>query len=413
MLMEHLHFSCQGESHKATNKVCQDYSYSQVDEKGLAIAVVCDGHGGQRYFRSDVGARLAGEITVKNISVFVEGVDRSLFADQPYTTATALATQVSNAEFNKERPTDRALRQLFASIIFEWTTQIKEHAASTPLVDAEKEGLQPEWIAEFNEGQSLEKVYGCTLMAYVNTPNYWFAFHIGDGKCIAFDEKGQWNEPIPWDDRCFLNRTTSLCDAHAIDEFRYCYEGDGGSPIAIFLASDGIDDSFGEENNMVNFYVQILKKVKTLTNAELTEEVATTLPELSRIGSRDDMSIALVYDAVRVKAAYSSLLQWQIDVVKADIGAVNLKITEAQERIAQLEAEPELTRKIRIDHDYAVAEKTRAFATKATLVKRINLLLQEMYGDNFMPYKDGIVTDDEEVEVKEEDTGLDEEQEES
>ena len=47
-------FSCQGESHKADDKPCQDASFSAVYDDGLAMAIVCDGHGGERYFRSDV-----------------------------------------------------------------------------------------------------------------------------------------------------------------------------------------------------------------------------------------------------------------------------------------------------------------------------------------------------------------------
>ena len=54
--MECINFTCQGESHKADNKVCQDYS-ATLTERGLTVAVVCDGHGGNRYFRSDVGSR--------------------------------------------------------------------------------------------------------------------------------------------------------------------------------------------------------------------------------------------------------------------------------------------------------------------------------------------------------------------
>ena len=46
-------------------------------------------------------------------------------------------------------------------------------------------------------------------------------FILAMGKCIAFNEDGSWHEPIPWDEKCFLNKTTSLCDSSAIDEFRY------------------------------------------------------------------------------------------------------------------------------------------------------------------------------------------------
>jgi serine/threonine protein phosphatase PrpC len=395
MTTQHINFSCQGESHKATNKVCQDYSYSQVYEKGLSIAIVCDGHGGQRYFRSDVGAKLAAEITEKNISVFVESIDKSLFIGKPYTAISSIATQVDNAEFNKESAVDKAMRQLFSSIIFDWTTQIKEHAANTPLTETEMaSGIKPEWVEDFKAGKSLEKVYGCTLMVYVQTPDYWLAFHIGDGKCISFDDEAKWKEPIPWDDRCFLNKTTSLCDSQAIDEFRYCYQGDGNYPAAIFLASDGIDDSFGAEENMVNFYVQILKKLKISTKEEVQNEIVATLPQLSKIGSQDDMSISLIYDSERVEAIYPKLLDWQIESTKIAIAVINDKIVDARKRISAIEQSGQLTRKTKIDYDYAVADLNRAYADKTKLVKRIDVISQELYGDDFKPYMDEVGIED-------------------
>ena len=38
---------CQGESHILIDKVCQDYALDE-SKKGVSIAIVCDGHGGER-----------------------------------------------------------------------------------------------------------------------------------------------------------------------------------------------------------------------------------------------------------------------------------------------------------------------------------------------------------------------------
>ena len=57
------HKSVRGANHIASQKPCQDYSIS-YEECGMTIAVVCDGHGGSTYFRSDTGAKLAAEITL-------------------------------------------------------------------------------------------------------------------------------------------------------------------------------------------------------------------------------------------------------------------------------------------------------------------------------------------------------------
>ena len=277
-------FHCQGESHKATDKVCQDYSYSHIDENGLAIAVVCDGHGGKHYFRSDVGARFATEIIANNVREFVGNIDEALFVGQPFTQQAAIQTEIDRQDFRKEKPIDIAFRQLFGSIIGQWQQRIEQHAAANPLTEKENAQVEEQYRKEFLSGYKLEKIYGCTLMAYVSTPKYWFAFHLGDGKCISFDKDAQWKEPVLWDDRCFLNKTTSICDSDALNEFRYSYQGDGVFPVAVFLGSDGMDDSFGEETNLVNFYVRVAKSlVKDGFDATFAD-IKDTLPELSKRG---------------------------------------------------------------------------------------------------------------------------------
>lgn len=390
MKIDCINFTCQGESHKATNKVCQDYSYSKVYENGLAVAIVCDGHGGKRYFRSDIGSRLACEVTEKNVIIFLNTIDNSLFKDKPYISHTAIATQIHNSQFEKENNVDKAFRQLFSSIIFDWNTRILEHAKNTPLSEDELNSLEVDWKNEFEQGTSLEKVYGCTLMAYVQTSDFWFAFHIGDGKCISFDNDAKWHEPIPWDDRCFLNKTTSLCDSTAIDEFRYCYEGNGHFPSAIFLGSDGMDDSFGEESNLVNFYIQIVKELAQQSKGDILQEIETTLPQLSKIGSKDDMSIAIVYNQDELSRLLPKFISRQIDSTKAKIENINNKILERKNKISQLESIENVTKKVQIDYNYTYSDLNKLFTEKAGLVKRINILLNELYGEGFTPYMDSV-----------------------
>ena len=81
--MKDLHHSCQGESHILSNKVCQDSSYSSTSDT-MSIAIVCDGHGGTRYFRSDVGSRFAVDATTECVQAFVSEIDVNLFKDKPF-----------------------------------------------------------------------------------------------------------------------------------------------------------------------------------------------------------------------------------------------------------------------------------------------------------------------------------------
>lgn len=378
--MDSLNFSCRGESHIAAGKVCQDYSYSNVYENGDAMAIVCDGHGGKRYFRSDIGAKIAAEVAENKVRTFIEEAGLSLLKDSPFTRCATISDQITNQDFDKTSNIERAFRQLFGSIIYEWNARVLDHASQNPIAESEKEGLEQRWINDFEEKKSLEKVYGCTLIVYAYTPEFWFAFQIGDGKCFACDENGDWSEPIPWDERCFLNRTTSICDSEAIDEFRYCYDGTGRYPIAMILGSDGIDDSFGAEENQANFYAQILKSTaKSGIEATLTE-IETTLPQLSKIGSQDDMSIAMVFDAEEVSTALPKLIEWQISNVKRQIDEESAKIEKANKIQQSLESEETLTKQAMIDLHYANSDEKKAIEARTKLQERLDALQEELSG---------------------------------
>lgn len=379
--MDALNFSCQGESHIATGKVCQDYSYSKVFENGNAMAIVCDGHGGKRYFRSDIGAKIAAEVTERNVQIFLEEVGPTLLKGKSFSQEETISGQIDKQDFDKLSPVETAFRQLFASIISGWNVKVLEHASQNPIREEEKTDLESKWIDDFNNGLSLEKVYGCTLIVYASTLEFWFAFQIGDGKCFSFNKKGQWEEPIPWDERCFLNKTTSICDSSAIDEFRYCYQGDGNFPIAIILGSDGIDDSFGAEENQANFYVQILKSLVKSGIASTLSEIESTLPQLSKIGSQDDMSIAMAFDMERVKEAYPHLIQWQIDNINSLIAKEDETIAKAKNIQSSLENIERPTRQNMIDLQYANADEKRAIASKEKLESRLASLKSDVAGE--------------------------------
>ena len=372
-MTECYNFSCQGESHKADNKPCQDASFSAVYNDGLALAIVCDGHGGERYFRSDVGARMATEVIRDSVKTFVENVDKSMFVGQPFTAEEAIT---SEEVIKKQKPIDKAFRQLFSSIIYQWNQRIADHAANTAISEWEQEHVPQKYLDELHTSETFEKLYGCTLMVYAQTPEYWFAFHLGDGKCVSFQQSPLWTMPIPWDDRCFLNKTTSLCDSNAINEYRYCYEGDGQYPWAIFLGSDGMDDSFGEDENLVNFYIQVVKMLVTEGKEATIASIESDLPQLSKIGSKDDMSVAFVYNIEVLKAHITDFIQYQIDLVKDGIHQTDERIASLNEKLSSLVTLSD--EKSRIEADYARQDIERANDNRIKLLIKHDLLEQQL-----------------------------------
>lgn len=387
--MKDLHHSCQGESHIAVNKVCQDASYSATDTT-MSIAIVCDGHGGARYFRSDVGAKFAVDATKECVNEFVSEIDKNLFLGKAFTQKRSLSSEAKSNNLSKDTATDKALRQLFSSIIYKWSEKIIRHANENPLTPEEESCIDSKYKEEFIKGVGIEKTYGCTLMCFVYTELFWFAFHIGDGKCISFHENGSWYEPIPWDEKCFLNKTTSLCDSSAIDEFRYCYCGDGSHPLAVFLGSDGIDDSFGETENMVNFYIQVLKLINKEGYESALVNIKDTLPQLSKIGSKDDMSLSCIYDDEALTEKIKYLISWQRHNVEQSLFDINNRILKLQEDIRSLSNSDLRNQKLMINYQYAQKDLTKAFDWKRTLANKWNTFSEELEGEDFMRYSDEI-----------------------
>lgn len=354
--MKDLYRYCPGDSHIKTGKPCQDCARS-ISNDLYSMAIVSDGHGGERYFRSNIGSEYAVKITRSAVDSFVKEMNESpvcLFKDKPFTTSE------TSTDKSKDKVND-ALRWLFSSIICQWNIAITEHALKNDLSKWEQQNVEKKYLDEFenkrkDEDATFEKTYGCTLMAYVQTPDYWFAFQIGDGKCVSLtqvSDKLECTKPIPWDERCFLNKTTSLCDSQAIDGFRYCYQGDGNFPLAVFLGSDGIDDTYGDEDGLYNFYVKLYKIILQQGAKEAKKELKRTLPVISKRGSKDDMSIACVYDDSNPSETINLLVNYQISQLEKEAIEVQNKIAQLKQKISNLSDNNNLSASERIVLNYA------------------------------------------------------------
>ncbi len=373
----------QGASHVKKGMVCQDYSLSYQSEAGdVQIAIVCDGHGGDTYVRSDVGSRLAAEIALKNIQAFIQETPAKLFLGKkgavtarPKNDDPTLAeapqkkmsdmTEIELQQYEQDkqfyqavapiREQDQLFSLLFGRIYMQWLQAIEQHAHEHAFTEHEQTMLgavYQKWLKEQEEGRQsigtrIVKAYGSTLMAFVRTPLYWFAFHIGDGKLLACDSSLQWTEPVPWDCRCFLNLTTSLCDSNPVPEFRYAFNGMGGEfPVAVIMGSDGLDDSWGSFERLANFYSQTLGIFLDLGQEKAVEELAEFLPKLSAKASQDDMSMAGIIDMeliaggvglyrkereLKEQVAELQKLNEKRDGLEREIAELKTKVQEADE----------------------------------------------------------------------------------
>lgn len=381
--MKSIYHFCRGESHKKTHKPCQDYAYAYSSD-ALSMAIVSDGHGGDRYFRSDRGSRFLVEITEKAIRNFVSGMETasstpvgkySVFDNAPFTSYSKDGiSEVLNQAAHK------SLMWLFSSIICQWNERIEYDAENFDLTDWELAHVPEAYVAEFRAKRAdkdrtvgFEKTYGCTLMAYVQTPKYWFAFHIGDGKCVSLHKnngKIEWKQPIPWDERCFLNKTTSICDSNALEEFRYCFQGNGSFPKAVFLGSDGMDDTYGDGEKLANFYMKMYQELAKSGTDAVKKMLEEDLPIISQRGSKDDMSIACVYDDIHAKKNCNRIEKRQIDQIKDELADVKKQMQSLEKKIEELESIEALSESQQIDLDYARKSYNKIMRNKDSLEEK-------------------------------------------
>ena len=381
-----------GASHLPKGIPCQDYSLSWESEDGkYLILVVCDGHGSSTYVRSDVGSRLAAEITKTRLLDFITETSPTLFLNRqgtvtarpsldenkwnvPPSKSLAAMTEVErlqhkqNQEFCQQvkdiREQDSIINGVFKQIYHEWIDAIQKDSIENHFTDNEMKAL----------GQNdLVKAYGTTLMAYAQTPYYWLAFHIGDGRMVAADRSLNWYQPVPWDCNCFQNFTTSLCNKNPLRSFRYAFNGTGDFPVAVMCCSDGIEDSYGDFDlasiYLTNFYNGLLNSIKEDGKDVFLEKLSDFLPKLSTAGSKDDMSLA---GFVYLDAVGEGLKECEL---RNQRDKINAEHVERMKRQQQLE---EGLDKLQKELDDLKGKLSNAEQKKLTIIERLKqLLLQE------------------------------------
>lgn len=265
------HLTVIGASHIKNSTVCQDCSQS-CEKTECRLVVVCDGHGGADYFRSDRGSKLAAV-------AFMDCMENP-----------DLIAALSAAAAEKQRQS--RMEQLIKSIIARWNSLVEQDMRQHPFDEDELSGVSEKARRRYEAGERLQAAYGTTLIGAVLAENFWLGLQIGDGKCVAVSETGEFTQPIPWDEECFLNVTTSLCDENAAKEFRFCFSRT--LPAAVFIGSDGIDDCFAGDERLYDFYRVTLKSFAETDEETAIAQLKEYLPTLSEKGSGDDMSVGIL-----------------------------------------------------------------------------------------------------------------------
>jgi len=262
-----LYHSIIGASHTAKGTICQDWSAYQ-STADYAVAVVADGHGSKKHFRSDIGSKLAVAVTL--------GAVKDYYAD------------VALFEECLETNHKRLIRKLEKTIISRWNTAVKEHFDAHPVTAEEKLPFTAEEFASLRR----ESIYGTTLIACVIGKSYTFGIQIGDGSLVVIDEDSEADMPITEDDSTPANLTASMCNSGAIDLFNDFFMPD--KPLAVFVSTDGLYTSFRSTEDFLDYHTIIASHLDKWQAFDTV--VKRNLAKRTHFGTQDDISLALAFD---------------------------------------------------------------------------------------------------------------------
>lgn len=316
-----------GSSHIKNDTPCEDFGGVKAGEF-YDVFAVADGHGDSNCPRSSLGSKLACDIAIAELSEFAE-------------TARATTNERSGGEGEvglwEDQLLDveargRLMRQLITSIIGKWADAVHLDYSDNPLSDEERAGCN-EYIEQYDKGDRIEHIYGTTLICGLATDRYLLLIQQGDGRCDVFYGDGSVDQPIPWDDKCFANITTSLCDTDAIQRCRYSViDRSEADVVACLAGSDGVEDSFFSMDQMHSYYRDILCDIAANGIEQAEKKLDEELPAFSQAGSNDDVTICGIIDTERI-----SLLA---DAYAAENRAVELtsKLSQIDDRLSSMGA---------------------------------------------------------------------------
>ncbi len=237
-----------GYMHTKSQTVCQDYSLSFIDDD-VVILAVCDGHGGDDYFRSDKGSYFA--------CVALEKVFKKYAS-----------------EISLESIDDRFKEKLKLDIIMEWNKMVEE--------DVKRSDFTKEELNRFDDARKARlikdfyRAYGTTLNGALIANGFVVAVNLGDGSITVVNKNMDEYRPIdvfPDDNEDEVaNTTNSMCQEDVFSKMNVmCIREVDVELIA--LCTDGVINPYGDFENYVknvpmNFYQAIRIKYGTVDDCK-------------------------------------------------------------------------------------------------------------------------------------------------
>ena len=319
-----LSISLRGESHKQNGKPMQDYS-GAVKGENYHIAIVCDGHGSDKHFRSHVGSRLATEAAQAKLIEFAQ-------ANPDYATAS------NNFGAKAER--------LRLSILAAWMKGIDEDQKQTPFTEDELSSGVPKGTDYFSKYTKLVP-YGSTMLAVLLGVDYYVALMIGDGVILRMTPDKAVEEEA-FEGKKLGDRVESLCNQDgAYKIYTKCVKlEEADKDTAFVICSDGFCESeaFPSREQMRDWVKRYIVWMAKYDMETVVEQMTKQMEHISSVSyAKDDISVAI---AVKDPSAYWNPTPEELQARKEEEERKAAEQAKAAEEAAVAEKEAETVEEV-------------------------------------------------------------------
>lgn len=294
-----------GASHvRGSVPVQDDAAAGHLDD--WAYAIVSDGHGSEKYFRSQIGAALAVETLKSAFEVFVERsknvnlnhfrnpwnewVDRYVVAEWNRRVAEHL---LGNLDWDSEPLFQRFAATLEEAELREMRGEFRKFRAIARHIKVDQ--LLPDLISHSPLGyvqgyRKLHASYGATLLGVLVGEKTVHSFQLGDGYIVYIPSSGEPELLQHPPASAMANQTPSLCSPDAVESAAPATRQmrELGAPKAFLVTTDGVPNSYTDFSGFLKFCSDVS------LDPDSPAKLPNWLEGISQRGSGDDVSIGML-----------------------------------------------------------------------------------------------------------------------
>ena len=203
---------------------------------------------------------------------------------------------------------DTIQRRFLGQLVRAWRRCVLQHADEHPFSDVEVAKAQASLSLTVAYGLSEEQTlhaYGATLLVVMVTERFALYLQLGDGEMLVVHESPdkdnpserlvEVSRPLTRDETLIANETTSLCRDDAERRFRVRLQVfDGEPPNLILICTDGYSNAFETTAGFEQVGGDLLQAIRKQGIEAVSAGFADELENASRVGSGDDVTVAVI-----------------------------------------------------------------------------------------------------------------------